>query len=143
MTARQKTRLIIALAVFVGAAATVILAAVAFRQNMLFFYTPSQLVQDMPKGDFRLGGLVGEVLPTDGDLETQFVVGDNNINITVSYHGVLPDLFREGQGVVVRGKWHDGESGGGIVAAVEVLAKHDENYMPPPLRDMDMPKAQQ
>lgn len=140
MTARQKTRLLIALAVFVGAAATVILAAIAFRQNMLFFYTPSQLVRDIPAGDFRLGGLVGEVLPSDGSLETRFVVIDNNIAITVSYRGVLPDLFREGQGVVVRGKWQED---GGIVAAGEVLAKHDENYMPPPLRDMDMPKRRQ
>ncbi|MGI9337966.1 MAG: cytochrome c maturation protein CcmE [Gammaproteobacteria bacterium] len=136
MTARQKTRLLIALAVCLGAAATVFLATAAFRQNMLFFYTPSQLLaRDIPKGDFRLGGLVGEVLPPDGSLETRFIVSDNTVAITVSYRGVLPDLFREGQGVVVRGKWQSGEEGG-MVKAGEVLAKHDENYMPPPLRDL-------
>ena len=133
MTSRQKTRFLIALAICIGAAATVLLAAAAFRQNMLFFYTPSQLAEHIPIDgrDFRLGGLVGEVFSRDGSLETRFVITDNNKMITVSYRGVLPDLFRQGQGVVVRGKWQDG-----IVAAGEVLAKHDENYMPPPLRDM-------
>lgn len=140
MTARQKTRLIIALAVCLGAAATVLLTTAAFRQNMLFFYTPSQLVADgMPKGEFRLGGLVAEVLPSGGELETRFVVTDNDIAITVSYRGVLPDLFREGQGVVVRGEWQS-DGGGGYVVAGEVLAKHDENYMPPPLRDIQKPQ---
>lgn len=132
MTSRQKTRLIIAVSVCAGAALTVMLAVAAFRQNMLFFYTPSQILQTLPAhgNEFRLGGLVGEVSREDGELEVRFVVTDNAKNVTVSYSGVLPDLFREGQGVVVRGKWN-----GAMVAAEEVLAKHDENYMPPEVAD--------
>ncbi len=135
MTPRQKTRMTIALAVCVGAAATVALTVAALRENMLFFYTPSQMAaagKPAPGRVFRLGGLVGEVWRGGGDLEIRFSVTDGARTATVSYSGVLPDLFREGQGVVVRGEWKEEA---GMVVAEEVLAKHDENYMPPEVRE--------
>lgn len=133
MTPSQKNRLYLVLAILVGAAATTALTVTAFRQNMLFFLTPSQIVAggDLAGGrEFRLGGLVGEVSRTEGKLEIRFEVTDTAETVIVSYSGVLPDLFREGQGVVVRGRWDNG-----VFVAAEVLAKHDENYVPPELSD--------
>ena len=96
---------------------------------------PSDLVnQPIPPGrQFRLGGLVkhGTVNRVEGGLTTQFVVTDGPEEVTVEYVGILPDLFREGQGVIARGALDDN----GVFAASEVLAKHDENYMPPEVAD--------
>jgi cytochrome c-type biogenesis protein CcmE len=102
----------------------------AFRSNLVFFYTPSQIaVGEAPVGrGFRLGGLVeqGSVRRTQA-VKVAFVVTDTAHRVTVSYSGILPDLFREGKGVVVEGSLaHDG-----VFQATGVLAKHDENYMPP------------
>ena len=103
----------------------------AFRSNLVFFYTPSEIVANQaPVGhDFRVGGMV-----VDGSLERQpdgvsvrFVVTDTVKSIPVIYKGILPDLFREGKGVVAQGKL----SADGVFQADQVLAKHDENYMPP------------
>lgn len=100
----------------------------------MFFYTPTQInaagVQVSDGQPFRLGGIVGPVTRAEGSLEINFEVTDTVNSILVSYTGVLPDLFREGQGVVVRGKLADGK-----MIADEVLAKHDENYLPPEVRD--------
>ena len=108
-------------------AATLILGA--FEDNLLFFYTPTQLVEKGPPGTrFRLGGLVEDgsvVRPTDS-MTISFRVTDLGNAVAVSYTGVLPDLFREGQGVVVEGVL----GADGTFQASEVLAKHDENYMP-------------
>lgn len=106
------------------------LGVTAFRQNMLFFYTPSQLaaVDNLDhQQSLRLGGLVGTISRVPGSLEINFEVTDTAKTVLVSYTGVLPDLFREGQGVVVRGKL----TADGNLLAEEVLAKHDENYLPP------------
>ena len=139
MTGRQRRRLMAALTVLLGASAAVALTITAFQQNMLFFYTPSQIVSDngeLSLGQnnnavlFRLGGLVEKVWRQQGDLEVRFTVTDTVHAITVSYTGLLPDLFREGQGVVVRGQWQNN-----LLVADEVLAKHDENYMPPEAAD--------
>jgi cytochrome c-type biogenesis protein CcmE len=106
------------------------LALSAFRQNVTFFFDPSQVAAgQVPTGDrFRLGGMVtkGSVRRAPGSLEIRFVVTDFKHEIPVSYTGVLPDLFREGQGVVAHGRMRDG-----TFVADEVLAKHDEKYMPP------------
>lgn len=130
MTKARRTRLIIALCVLCGAAATAGLIAAAFQRNLMYFFTPSQLEErpgGMPSGElFRLGGLVGAIERREGDLEIVFEVTDTRRTVPVSYSGVLPDLFREGQGVVVRGRLREG-----VMVAEEVLAKHDENYMPP------------
>jgi cytochrome c-type biogenesis protein CcmE len=106
------------------------LALNAFRANVTFFFDPTQVVAgEVKSGErFRLGGMVtqGSVKRMPGSLEVQFVVTDFKHDVPVSYTGVLPDLFREGTGVVAHGKMRDG-----TFVADEVLAKHDEKYMPP------------
>ena len=103
----------------------------AFRQNILFFFTPSQVAAgEAPVGHpFRIGGLVAEnsVKRTEGSLEIHFDVTDTVSTVRVVYEGILPDLFREGQGIVTKGTLDQT----GVFVASEVLAKHDENYMPP------------
>ena len=103
----------------------------AFRQNILFFFTPSQVVAgEAPVGHpFRIGGLVVEnsVQRAEGSLEIHFDVTDTVNSVKVVYEGILPDLFREGQGIVTKGTLDTT----GVFVASEVLAKHDENYMPP------------
>ncbi|HHH36947.1 MAG TPA: cytochrome c maturation protein CcmE [Gammaproteobacteria bacterium] len=112
-----------------GIAAALILNA--FRSNLVFFFSPSQVVaREAPVGrSFRLGGLVeeGSLERLEDGVTVRFLVTDNVETIPVIYTGILPDLFREGQGVVAQGKL--GEDG--VFHAEQVLAKHDENYMPP------------
>jgi cytochrome c-type biogenesis protein CcmE len=115
--------------ILVGAGALLTFILVSLQQEMLFFVTPSQLNQlaNEPK-KVRLGGLVkeGSVARLDDGLSTQFIVTDHTCEQKVYYRGILPDLFREGQGVVAEGrKNHEG-----IFIATQVLAKHDETYMP-------------
>ena len=105
------------------------LAASAFRNNLVFFFSPTQVAaKEAPVGrTFRIGGLVQEgTLKRDG-LNVQFVVTDTEANIPVVYNGILPDLFKEGRGCVAQGKIGTD----GVFHAEQVLAKHDENYMPP------------
>ena len=112
--------------VAVGAAAALVLNA--FQSNLVFFYTPTQIVaQEAPTGrTFRVGGMVEQgTLQRDGTL-VSFIVTDTARSIPVRFTGILPDLFKEGKGVVAQGKLE-----GGVFVAREVLAKHDENYMPP------------
>jgi cytochrome c-type biogenesis protein CcmE len=103
----------------------------AFQANLLYFYSPSQVAAGEAPADrqFRLGGMVRDdsVERAPGSLEVRFVLTDFEREIPVRYTGVLPDLFREGQGVVTRGRL----GGDGEFVAEEVFAKHDENYMPP------------
>jgi cytochrome c-type biogenesis protein CcmE len=103
----------------------------AFRSNLVFFFSPSQVAaNEAPRGKaFRIGGLVevGSLKRADDGLTVRFRVTDTAQTMTVVYTGILPDLFKEGKGVVAQGRiGADGE-----FAATEVLAKHDENYMPP------------
>ena len=104
----------------------------AFQSNLVFFYSPSQVsAKEAPSGrTFRVGGLVeaGSV-KVDGT-QVQFVVTDTAATVPVRYQGILPDLFKEGKGVVVQGQLQNG-----VFVAREVLAKHDENYMPPEAAD--------
>jgi cytochrome c-type biogenesis protein CcmE len=103
----------------------------AFRSNLVFFYTPSQVFADeAPKGrNFRIGGLVepGSLQRAGGSVEVSFKVTDNARTVPVVYKGILPDLFKEGKGVVAQGILRPD----GVFVASQVLAKHDENYMPP------------
>jgi len=112
-----------------GIAAALVLNA--FQSNLVFFYTPTQIANgEAPKSrNFRLGGLVEDksVKRIPDGLGVTFIVTDKEKSIPVRYSGILPDLFKEGRGVVAQG--HLGEDGGFV--ATEVLAKHDENYMPP------------
>jgi cytochrome c-type biogenesis protein CcmE len=130
MTPRRK-RLLAVVAILAGVAAAAALASLAFKDNLLYFYNPSQvLAGDAPSGrTFRIGGMVtdGSLERTEGTLAVEFVVTDYRHSIPVRYEGVLPDLFREGQGVIAHGRMAEG----GAFVADEVLAKHDENYMPP------------
>lgn len=134
MTARQRRMVLVGL-ILLGVGSAVAFALTAFQDNMLYFYTPSELSEGKAPKDraFRLGGMVteGSFQRSPGSLEAHFVLTDYAHNVTVSYTGVLPDLFREGQGIVARGRLGpDGQ-----FVAEEVLAKHDENYMPPDVAD--------
>ena len=117
----------------VGIGATFLLQAM--NENILFYYSPSQVADGEPPEDrrFRVGGLVvnGSVQRDPGDLEVRFTLTDMAHNVPVVYAGVLPDLFREGQGIIAHGTLNDT----GDFVADEVLAKHDENYMPPEVED--------
>jgi len=130
MSPRQRRGLALGLIVLLlGAAAALVLSA--FRQNLVFFFSPSQVqAGEAPQGRaFRLGGLVesGSLRRSADGLDTRFVVTDQVRRVAVHYRGLLPDLFKEGKGVVAQGRLdHEG-----LFLADEVLAKHDENYMPP------------
>lgn len=130
MTPRRRRMALVGLIVL-GMAGAVALAVNAFNDNLLYFYTPSDLVAGKAPADrvFRVGGLVtkGSFKREAGSMEARFQVTDMKQNVTISYSGLLPDLFREGQGIIARGRM--GENG--TFVAEEVLAKHDENYMPP------------
>ncbi|PXW91140.1 cytochrome c-type biogenesis protein CcmE [Nitrosomonas sp. Nm84] len=130
MKPRHKKLVIIASAVTALGVAS-ILVLNAFQSNLVFFFSPSQVVaKEAPIGkSFRIGGLVaeGSVQRDDRSTTVRFAVTDTAQTIPVVYTGILPDLFKEGKGVVAQGKI----SANGIFEADEVLAKHDENYMPP------------
>lgn len=114
----------------------------AFESNLVFFFTPSQVASgEAPKNRiFRIGGMVKMGSIQRDNLTVAFVVTDTAKEVRVSYTGILPDLFREGKGVVAQGKL----GADGQFVAAEVLAKHDENYMPPEAQHaMDQAKAQQ
>ena len=130
MKPRQKRFVLIGL----GLAALALAAALvlnAFQSNLVFFFTPTQVADgEAPKGrSFRIGGLVeAGTLTREGDgLTVHFVVTDTVKRIPVTYKGILPDLFKEGKGAVAQGQL----AADGTFMASEVLAKHDENYMPP------------
>ena len=123
---RRITFIVVALAAL-GLAAY--LAASAFRNNLVFFFSPTQVAaKEAPVGrTFRIGGLVQEGTLKREGLNVQFTVTDTAASIPVVYNGILPDLFKEGRGCVAQGKI----GSDGIFHAEQVLAKHDENYMPP------------
>ena len=110
-----------------GAAAALVLTA--FQENLVFFFTPTQVAaKEAPTGrTFRIGGMVEKGSVKREGVEVRFVVTDTAKSIPVVYSGALPDLFREGKGVVAQGQL----GADGVFRAREVLAKHDENYMPP------------
>lgn len=134
MTRRQQ-RMILVAAVVLGVAAAVGLGLRAFQENLLYFYSTSQVLEgDAPLDrKFRVGGLVvdGSVERDEGSLEVRFALTDTQTQLPVRYTGILPDLFREGQGIVTHGRLNEE----GVFMADEVLAKHDENYMPPEVED--------
>ena len=121
--------------VLAGVALAATLAISAIGENMLYFFSPTQVkAGEAPQGrTLRVGGLVvpGSIQRADGSLTIRFDLTDQAQTITVSYTGILPDLFREGQGIVAMGSLRPS----GEFRADEVLAKHDENYMPPEVAD--------
>jgi cytochrome c-type biogenesis protein CcmE len=130
MKSRHKKLVVIGLGV-AGLGLITALVLNAFRSNLVFFFTPTQVAQgEAPTGRaFRIGGLVeaGSVKRQPDGINVRFVVTDTARSIPVVYQGILPDLFKEGKGVVAEGKL----GADGLFTATQVLAKHDENYMPP------------
>jgi cytochrome c-type biogenesis protein CcmE len=128
MKPRQKRAAII-VGVLAAFGAAVALVLNAFNSNLVFFYTPTQIAsKEAPQGrTFRIGGLVKEGSVVRDGVQVRFVVTDTAQSVNVKYDGVLPDLFKEGKGVVAQGQL----GADGTFTAREVLAKHDENYMPP------------
>ena len=137
----RKKRLYIVLAIIAGVGIAVALALSALQQNINLFYTPTQIANGEAPQDTRIraGGLVeeGSVKRSSDSLDTDFVVTDGAKNVTIRFTGILPDLFREGQAVVATGTMQDG-----VFVAEDVLAKHDETYMPKEVADK-MGKAHQ
>ena len=134
MNLRKRRRLYFAIAVVVSGAAGAALVVRALQDNVLYFYSPSDIAQKHVPADvsFRIGGLVQKGSVTHGTgADVHFVVTDGRKLVPVEYTGALPDLFREGQGVVATGALTQA----GVFRASEVLAKHDERYMPPEVVD--------
>ena len=131
MTPQRKKRLAMLAALFCGASAAVALALAALQQNINLFYSPSQIAagEAPPHTRIRAGGLVqeGSLWRSADSLAVRFGITDGAHQVLVQYQGILPDLFREGQGIVALGKLDTQ----GMLQADEVLAKHDQNYMPP------------
>ena len=131
MNTPRKKRIAIAALIVCGMGISTALILTAFEKNLLYFYSPSQIVSGEAPASraFRIGGLVVEdsVKRNPENLKVSFDLTDTLQTVTVNYEGILPDLFREGQGIVANGRLTDA----GVFMASEVLAKHDENYMPP------------
>ena len=144
MTPARKKRLGLILLMVAGVATGVGFALKAMNENIMFFFTPSEVVSGKAptKKLFRMGGMVveGSVHRPGEGLTVHFDLTDNEHQVTVQFTGILPDLFREGQGIIANGKLNDT----GAFIAEEVLAKHDETYMPPEIADMHIePEAAQ
>lgn len=130
MTRTRKRRMFIVLLILAGMSIATAVAITAMNQNVMFFVSPTNVAEQELSADrrFRLGGLVAEgtVVREAGSLDVQFDVTDGKNDVTVTYSGILPDLFREGQGVIAHGYLRNGR-----FEADEVLARHDETYTPP------------
>ena len=131
MSPKQKQRLILVALLIVGLGSGIVLVLLALNENINLFFTPSQVVagEVAPDQRFRIGGMVtmGSVEKLEGELTVLFKLNDSAKEVQLEYAGILPDLFREGQGIVAEGKLNNE----GVFIADQVLAKHDENYMPP------------
>jgi cytochrome c-type biogenesis protein CcmE len=130
----RKRRLLLVLVLLLAAAAATTLVAMALQRNVAYLYTPSEVLKG-EAGDharFRLGGMVqaGSFKRAPGSMEAHFAVDDGDATLPVVYTGILPDLFREKQAVIATGRMQ-----GNIFVAEEVLAKHDETYMPKEVAD--------
>lgn len=130
MKPRHRKLILVAVAL-IGLGVVAMLVLNAFRSNLVFFFTPTQIAKGEAPHDraFRIGGLVekGSLQREKDGVTVHFRVTDTYKTLTVSYHGILPDLFKEGKGVVAEGRL----GSDGVFTAEQVLAKHDENYMPP------------
>lgn len=131
MTPARYRRLIAVAVVIAGVGVATALGLAAFRKNILYYYTPAQVAAGAAEigRPFRMGGLValGSVHRVSGTMTVHFMLTDMQKSVPITYTGILPDLFREGQGIVV----HGSIGSDGDFTADEVLAKHDEKYMPP------------
>lgn len=132
---KRTKRKVLVIGVLFGVSIAAVLGLTAFNENLMYFHSPSEVAAgEVPTNrPFRIGGLVvdGSVERSKESLEVNFTLTDHSKTVPISYTGILPDLFREGQGIVAMGKL-DAE---GVFVADEVLAKHDEEYMPPEVAD--------
>jgi len=135
MNPKRKQRLILIVFLLIGFSTVIGLAMYALTENINLFYNPTQISNgEAPIGArIRAGGMVveGSVARDADSLRNIFLLTDHNANVSVEFTGILPDLFREGQGIVALGRLNDKR----VLIADEVLAKHDENYMPPEVAD--------
>lgn len=142
MNPTRKKRLLLIIAMVVGVALAAAFALNAFNKNMMFYFTPTEVAQGKApiNQPFRLGGMVvdGSVKKHAESTITWFDLTDNQSTVTIEFSGILPDLFREGQGIISMGRLNQG----GTFVADEVLAKHDENYMPPEVAESMKKMAQ-
>ena len=129
------------LATLIGVTAAIYLILTSFQDNLLYYLTPSEAITKNidEESSFRIGGLVeiDSFKRSEGSLKSRFVLTDGIESIEVNYTGILPDLFREGQGIIVTGSFDSQK----IFIASEVLAKHDENYMPPKINAVKEPSS--
>ena len=137
MKEQRRNRLLLILFLLAGVGVATRFVLLALNENINLFYSPEQIVDGEAPVDrvIRAGGMVvnGSVLRSDTDLGVRFAISDlRESEVTVQYTGILPDLFREGQGIIARGQLNNE----GIFLAEEILAKHDENYMPPEVADV-------
>ena len=134
MNPTRKRRLLLVVALLAAAAIAGVLVTLALQENLTYLHTPSEVKQGAVPADarFRLGGVVceGSVRRTDGTLDVRFAVTDRVRQVRVRHHGILPDMFKEGTSIIATGKLEKGE-----FVADEVLAKHDETYMPREVAD--------
>lgn len=135
MTPVRRQRLILILLMVAGVATAATFALKAFNENLMYFFSTTEMAEGKAPKDakFRLGGMVveGSIHRPDNGILVRFDLTDYNKQVTVEYSGILPDLFREGQGIVANGRLNKDN----VFVAEEVLAKHDENYMPPEVAD--------
>lgn len=140
MSPKQKRRLLSVCFLVVGLGIGITLVLMALNENINLFLTPAQVVAgEVPSGSrFRVGGMVvrGSVEKSENDTTTRFKLADLSDQVQLEYSGILPDLFREGQGIVAEGMLNEH----GVFIADQVLAKHDENYMPPEVEQALKPK---
>jgi len=131
MTPTRKKRLMAIVLILLGVGIATVLFLTAFKENILFYKSPSEvLAGDYPKArNFRIGGMVkkGSIIKSTNSLDVEFYVTDYAKDVKVNYSGLLPDLFRDNQGMIAIGQLDNN----GVFQAEEILAKHDENYMPP------------
>lgn len=146
MTPVRRQRLILILLMVAGIGIAVTFALKSFNENLMYFFSTTEVAEGKAPKDakFRLGGMVvdGSVERPNKDVMVRFGLTDYSKQVTVEYSGILPDLFREGQGIVANGRLNSE----GVFIAEEVLAKHDENYMPPEVAESlkkPVPKADQ
>ncbi len=137
MKSQRRDRLVLVVFILAGVGGATAFALMALNENINLFYSPEQIVAgEAPLGKvIRAGGMVvsDSVVRSNSDLGVSFVISDlRDSHVTVQFTGILPDLFREGQGIIARGQLN----GDGVFLAEEVLAKHDENYMPPEIADV-------
>jgi cytochrome c-type biogenesis protein CcmE len=136
MTPTRKKRLMAIILVLLGAGIATALFVTAFEENILFYKSPTEILDgDYPKDrNFRVGGMVkiGSIAKSTTSLDVEFLVTDYTKDIKVQYTGLLPDLFRDDQGMIAIGQLDKN----GVFQAEEILAKHDESYMPPEVADM-------